>query len=83
MLCSPLMESAGGSTNDPIEHPINNEQRAREERPTCPKCGSQDVRRSHDEGVLAALLRMLGRWPFRCRSCRSRFYRSAPPAEDA
>jgi hypothetical protein len=52
-----------------------------EERPLCPKCGSPDVRRSHDEGAIAAVLRMLGRWPFRCRSCRSRFYLAAPPPE--
>jgi hypothetical protein len=66
-----------------MRDPMSDKHKAPEERPTCPKCGSPDVRRSHDEGVLAALLRVLGRWPFRCRSCRSRFYRSAPPAEDA
>ena len=44
---------------------------------SCPKCGSHDVRRSKGEGVWAALIHMVGRWPFRCRSCRSRFYKFA------
>jgi hypothetical protein len=48
---------------------------------SCPKCGSHDVRRSKSEGLWATLLQVIGRWPFRCRSCRSRFYRFAPPAE--
>jgi predicted RNA-binding Zn-ribbon protein involved in translation (DUF1610 family) len=43
----------------------------------CPKCGSPDVRRSRSSGFLAGILRMFGRWPFRCRSCRARFYRAA------
>jgi Zn finger protein HypA/HybF involved in hydrogenase expression len=83
MLCSPVMGSADESSNDPKLDPKNDEQLApEEERPSCPKCGSQDVRRSHGEGLMPALLRILGRWPFRCRSCRARFYRSAPPPED-
>ena len=49
---------------------------------SCPKCGSSDVRRSQSEGALAAFLRMFGRWPFRCRSCRARFYRAAAAPED-
>jgi predicted RNA-binding Zn-ribbon protein involved in translation (DUF1610 family) len=48
----------------------------------CPKCGSADVRRARSEGVLPSLLQMFGRWPFRCRSCRGRFFRYAPPPED-
>jgi hypothetical protein len=48
----------------------------------CPKCGSLDVRRARSEGFIAAFLQMFGRWPFRCRSCRSRFFRSATPPED-
>jgi len=62
---------------------MNDRQPVPEERPACPKCGSRDVRRSSGEGALAAMLRILGRWPFRCRSCRSRFFRSSPPPEDA
>jgi ribosomal protein L37AE/L43A len=49
---------------------------------SCPKCGSADVRRSRSEGFLAAFLRVFGRWPFRCRSCRARFYRAAEPPEE-
>jgi predicted RNA-binding Zn-ribbon protein involved in translation (DUF1610 family) len=49
---------------------------------SCPKCGSSNVRRSKSEGMLAAVLRIFGRWPFRCRSCRSRFYRAAETPED-
>ena len=48
----------------------------------CPKCGSTDVRRSKSEGLWAAVQRMVGRWPFRCRSCRVRFYLSADAPED-
>ena len=50
-------------------------------RMSCPKCGSHDVRRSKGEGLGAALFQMFGRWPFRCRSCRSRFYKFAPPLD--
>lgn len=49
----------------------------------CPKCGSTDVRRSRGEGMLANLARIFGRYPFRCRSCRTKFYRvSDPPPEE-
>lgn len=48
---------------------------------SCPKCGSADVRRSKSEGFVAGIARMFGRWPFRCRSCRVRFYRYADPPE--
>jgi hypothetical protein len=40
------------------------------------------VRRSKNDGALAAFFRVFGRWPFRCRSCRSRFYRQAEAPED-
>jgi len=52
--------------------------------PKCPKCGSSDIRRSKSDGFYAVLQRIFGRWPFRCRSCRVRFYRSAdaPPEEN-
>ena len=56
--------------------------RPEETRHGCPKCGSADVRRARSEGFAAAFLQMFGRWPFRCRSCRARFFRSAPPPED-
>jgi len=62
---------------------MNRDQQTGDERPLCPKCGSPDVRRSHQDGLPAAILRILGRWPFRCRSCRARFYRSSPPPEES
>lgn len=43
----------------------------------CPNCGSNDIRRSSSEGLVAAINNLLGRRPFRCRSCRRRFYRFA------
>jgi len=49
---------------------------------SCPKCGSHDVRRSKAEGAWAALQRIFGRWPFRCRSCRARFFRFTEPPEE-
>jgi len=45
----------------------------------CPKCGSADVRRARSEGLAALILQLFGRWPFRCRSCRSKFFRRAAP----
>src|SRR5580658_1959490 len=48
----------------------------------CPKCGSTDVRRSRGEGVVALFFAIFGRMPFRCRSCRVKFYRSAEPPPD-
>ena len=49
---------------------------------SCPKCGSHDVRRSHGEDTWAAIQRIFGRWPFRCRSCRARFFRFSEPPEE-
>jgi hypothetical protein len=49
---------------------------------SCPKCGSHDVRRSKSEGFVAALWRIFGRWPYRCRSCRARYFRTADPPDD-
>ena len=50
----------------------------------CPKCGSHDIRPSRVDGFVDSLLRALGRFPFRCRSCRSKFHKASlgPPAED-
>jgi hypothetical protein len=73
------MEPAGESNHDPK----NEEQEAQEnERMICPKCGSHDVRPSHAESFVSTFFRMFGQWPFRCRSCRARFYRSSPPPEE-
>jgi len=49
----------------------------------CPKCGSKDILRSERVSFWVAIQVMLGRWPFRCRSCRIRFYRNEAPAETA
>jgi hypothetical protein len=49
---------------------------------SCPKCGSMDVRRSRSEGLVGLLARTFGRWPFRCRSCRTKFYRPAEPPNE-
>ena len=42
----------------------------------CSVCKSEDVRQTHGRGFLGekvlALIRM---WPYRCGSCRNRFYR--------
>jgi hypothetical protein len=32
--------------------------------------------------LIALLNQIFGRWPFRCRSCRVRFYRHATPPTD-
>lgn len=47
----------------------------------CPRCGSTDVRRSRSEGPLAFFHGLFGRLPFRCRSCRGKFYRHTPEHE--
>jgi hypothetical protein len=52
------------------------------DRAFCPKCGSSDIRRSKSEGLIAVVNQVFGRWPFRCRSCRRRFYRSADPPQE-
>jgi len=49
---------------------------------SCPKCGSLDIRRARSQGAWAAFLRVFGRWPFRCRSCRQRFYLASGARED-
>jgi hypothetical protein len=49
---------------------------------SCPKCGSSDVRRSSRDGLWSSILAIMGRWPYRCRSCRSRFYRHGSPPQE-
>jgi hypothetical protein len=44
-------------------------------RMVCPKCGSKDTRRSRIVSLYGRVLSRLGRKPFRCRSCRTKFYR--------
>jgi ssDNA-binding Zn-finger/Zn-ribbon topoisomerase 1 len=62
--------------------PEDAEQPPLEKRIECPKCGSHDVRRSKSDNFIAIVARAFGRWPFRCRSCRTRFYRHADPPPD-
>jgi hypothetical protein len=41
----------------------------------CPKCGSPDKRPSVSVGFFDGFWRALGYLPYRCRSCRARFFR--------
>jgi hypothetical protein len=41
----------------------------------CPKCKSESVSRSHRSGRRERLISRLWIFPFRCNSCRARFYR--------
>lgn len=41
----------------------------------CPKCTSTDVRRAYRTGVWEEFLRLFFIAPFRCRSCRHKFYK--------
>jgi predicted RNA-binding Zn-ribbon protein involved in translation (DUF1610 family) len=52
------------------------------QRMSCPKCGSADVRRSQNEGFYAYFHSLFGRQPFRCRSCRTKFYKYAPVQQE-
>jgi hypothetical protein len=64
------------------DEPVSQQHEPDPESLFCPKCGSTDVRRSRGEGPLAFLLGLMGRMPFRCRSCRMKFYRHAQQHED-
>lgn len=46
----------------------------------CPGCGSKDVRCSRRDGLLSSILARLMLHPFRCRSCRKRFFQSGAAA---
>ena len=54
------------------------EERAKPHKPFCPKCGSTDIRVSQSHKTLDDLLRSFSLKPFRCRSCRKRFYLRRP-----
>lgn len=43
----------------------------------CPGCGSKDVRCSRANGVMCSILRQMNLTPYRCRSCRKRFFSAA------
>jgi len=40
----------------------------------CPQCGSRNVRRSRRSGAVEVLKSSLGRYPYRCKECRGRFF---------
>ncbi len=46
----------------------------------CPKCGSPDVRRSVRRRMLDFVLARIGLAPYRCRNCRTRFFRQTSQA---
>jgi hypothetical protein len=48
----------------------------------CPNCGSVDVRMSQSHRTLDSLLQSFSLRPYRCRSCRKRFYKRAPAEPD-
>jgi hypothetical protein len=41
----------------------------------CPNCTSTDIRRANRHGIWEEFLRFFFIAPFRCRSCRHKFYR--------
>ena len=49
----------------------------------CPKCGSPDKRHSISVGFFDAFWRALRYTPYRCRSCRARYFRRQQPEKEA
>jgi predicted Zn-ribbon and HTH transcriptional regulator len=46
---------------------------------TCPSCRSEDLYRSRGRGIYERIvLRVLGRYPYRCNECGVRFYAKRP-----
>lgn len=45
----------------------------------CPKCRTEECRRSHREGWRDLLIGLTGLRPWRCRACEARFYAWAVP----
>ena len=41
----------------------------------CPRCGRSDIRPSNRRGIGDRILACIGLTPYRCRACRSRFFR--------
>ena len=58
------------------------EQLEESHKPFCPKCGSTDIRMSQTHRTLDFLLKSFSLRPYRCRSCRKRFYLRKPAAPD-
>ena len=48
---------------------------------SCPNCGKTDTRPSWPAGIVDTLLSGLHHYPYRCRACQYRYYRSrrTPP----
>ena len=44
----------------------------------CTRCGSRDVRPSWAVGMIDRIYMLFSCSPYRCRSCRARFYRREP-----
>jgi hypothetical protein len=44
---------------------------------TCPRCGSDDLRRSGKRTLFDRVLRLFALKPYRCRACRVRFHRAS------
>lgn len=40
----------------------------------CAKCGSLEIRESRDAKIRDFFARLIGKFPYRCRTCRARFY---------
>ena len=53
-------------------------QPAEPHKPFCPKCGSTDIRGSQSHRTMDFLLKSFSLRPYRCRSCRKRFYLRKP-----
>ena len=54
------------------------EQPVESHKPFCPKCGSTDIRGSQTHRAIDFLLKSFSLKPYRCRSCRKRFYLRKP-----
>jgi hypothetical protein len=67
-----MSEAAMGRPPEPPEHPEDHAETGAV--PRCPSCGWQNVRFAKSHAIDHALA-LLNIRPFRCRSCRHRFYR--------
>ncbi len=48
----------------------------------CTRCGSRDVRPSWTIGLMDRVYMLFSCSPYRCRSCRARFYRREPTPDE-
>lgn len=49
----------------------------------CPRCGGKDIRPSWQSGVFDGIMKLFRRLPYRCRSCRRRFFRYTRPKDQS